>query len=463
MMGSLGRLALCLLVFAGLALRPAISEPEGDLAGTWKLDGKNGVGHYTGNVTLTKDNDKYVAAIAYTYDDAKQGDGTARVTGTFDGHTLTGQRLRTTGLTGVLDGVKRKPVPASYRLSQDGLTLTGSYAGFHESFKRDKVPVAAKATVTADPLLTFVPGAPGTVFGSVHVEVQQGTVKLVASPADALKFTVTPESLETGSYDFKVEALKEGPVEVQLLADTTVIAKAPIDVQKEKLYLVVFGYMGPEVNFLESDMTKAKSHVLPKLESAGFSVIEDGPGYKQETIDGMLTDPKTPKKVIVDWCTTTADWNKYFDRGTVKGYIWSSHGFMEPYPGCPDSELKAFESRQWTCVENDPSETQDRHFIRDWRAKFEKNAYSMMDFGLNHACCTGGLGDYQGQPWEYTELATQVREKKLFGTLPSIFELTFTTHDSLKGHFNFQQNFNGSSYFGMTDVRWDELEAAIAP
>ncbi len=461
MIGSRGRLAPCLLVFAALALRPAISEPEGDLAGTWKLDGKNGVGHYTGTVTLTKDNDQYVAALSYTYDDAKQGDGTARVTGTFDGKTFSGARLRTTGFTGLLDGVHRKPVPASYTLSQDGLTLTGSYAGFHEKFKRDKVPVRAKATVTADPLLTFVPGAPGTVFGAVHVEVQQGTVRLQFS-SDMLRVSPITSDLVPGSYDFKVEAVHEGSAVVQLATDTTVIAQAPIDVQKEQLYLVVFGYMGEQVSFLPADMATAKGHVLPKLEAAGFSVIEDGQGYAQATIDGKLTDPKTPKKVIVDWCTTSADWNKYFGRGTVKGYVWSSHGFMEPYPGCPDSELKAFESRQWTCVEKDPSQTEDRHFIREWGAKFEKNAYSM-DFGLNHACCTGGIGDYASEAWEYCGGDTKTRVQKLFGTLPAVADLTFTTHDSLKGHFNFQQNFNGSSYFGMYDVRWDELEAAIAP
>ena len=51
----------------------------------------------------------------------------------------------------------------------------------------------------------------------------------------------------------------------------------------------------------------------------------------------------------------------------------------------------------------------------------------------------------------------------LFGKLPEVSELSFTTHDSLKGRFNFQQNFNGSSYFGMYDVRWDELKASIKP
>lgn len=456
------RHAACAFALAALAISPALSAPDTDITGDWKLTGQNGVGSYTGTATISRTGDQFLALLAYSYDDGS-GDGQARVTGTFDGQTLSGQRLRTTGITGVLSQTKRKPVPASYTLSADGLTLSGTYAGFTETFTRDALPAQAHATITADPLLTFVPGAPGTIFGKVHVEVQDGSVTLACDPADALRVDASGE-LAQGSYDFKAEPLHEGPAELRLLSGGVVVARAAVKVEKEQLYLVLFGYMGTEVNYLPSDMATAKSHVLPRLQQAGYTVIEDGKSFAQSTIDAKLNDPKTPRKVVVDWCTTTADFDKYFARKTVRGYIWSSHGFMEPYPGCPDSELTAFESRQWSCADGAPETTGDKHFIREWRAKLEANVYSKLDFGLNHACCTGGIGDYANECWEYCDSATQERAKQVLGDpLPGVDKLTFTTHDSLRGHFNFQQSFNGSSYFGMYDVRWSDLEASIAP
>ena len=263
-----------------------------------------------------------------------------------------------------------------------------------------------KATLSGDKSLVLVPNAPSTIKGSVHVSVTAGKVKLDVVPAGAVKFAKTDE-LGVGEHDVAVEPGLEGSCEVRAMSGQTVAASAKIEVVKEKLYLVLFGYMGTEVNYLEDDLTKTKNNVVSKL--SGYTVIEDGSSYSQSTIDGKLNDNKSgAKKVVVDWCTTASDWAKYFGRGSTKGYTWSSHGYMEPFIGCTDAELKTFEARQWSCADGHPETTGSKHFIREWRALFDKNAYGKMDFALNHSCATSGLGDdYSGKAWDYTNAGTK--------------------------------------------------------
>lgn len=458
------RLGVCALAVAGLAISPVFSAPDDDITGDWKLDGSDGIGHYAGTVKVEQQgaSNAYTATMAYKYDNGK--DGAATFVGTRSGQWLTGKRTRSAGITGVLSNIAKKPQNEWFQVSQDGLKLTGTYASTHEYFRRDAKPSAAKATITADQQITLVPNAPATITGAIRVVVSQGKVKLDVKPAGALKLSQSGD-LGVGTYDIVAEPVLEGSAEVQLLSGATPIATAKIEVVKEKLYLILFGYMGPEVTYLDKDLNKTKQGIVPKLQAAGYTVIEDGSSYSQSSIDAKLNDKKSgAKKVVVDWCTTASDFTKYFARGSAKGYTWSSHGFMEPFPGCPDSELKTFEARQWSCAENHPETTGSKHFIREWRSHFDRNAYSTMDFALNHSCCTGGLGaDYEDHAWEYCTPATRDRAQALFGTLPEVSSLSFTTHEALKGRFTFQQNYDGSAYFGMWDVSWSSLTASIKP
>jgi hypothetical protein len=476
---------LVVLAVSAVGLPRAFSDPS-DLTGVWSLDGKNGTGHYTGSVTLAKVGVAWVAELTLDYDSGTHG--TARVDATFDGTVLSGTRMRTTGITGALTGAKRTPYPAKYTLSADGLTLDGTYAtSFTERFTRKAAPVTGSATILVDAdrdgaltdkdraaatagktaLLTLVPGAPGTVLSPIQVEVKTGTATIELAPAGALKITEGSNAvgeLALGTHSLMAEAVTEGDVEVRVVSGGTVVDRAKITVEKEKLYLILGAYFSTEITYQEGDLTKAKSHILPPLQQAGYTVIEDGKGYDQSVIDKRLTDPRLSKKVIVDWCTTDDDFNHYWDRQTVKAYFWESHGFMEPYPGCPDAELKVLESRQWTAAPGDPSNTGSRHFVRDWKAKLDKNGYATLDFGVNHACTTGGIGDYSSDPWEYTDADTLTRAKAVLGDpLPTFDKLSYTTHASLKGSFGFQQNYDGSAYFGVYDVTWASLVAAIKP
>lgn len=481
---GLGALAVSLAVVP--TIRTALSAPDQDLTGEWSLSGANATGKYTGKGVLSKSGDTYVIDMKLDY--ANGAKGTAKFTGKLAGDRLTGKRLKTTGLAGILGGLTGKAQDAYYVISPGGLKLEGSYTKqpWRETLTRSAAPVTGQATITVDAdrdgklsaadrsaaaqgktaLLTLVPGAPQSIVAPVSVNVAQGKVKVQVSPAGAAKVfegTTPVTELAAGAHDLTVQPVSEGAVEIKLVSGTTVADKASITIEKEKCYLVVFGYMGAEVNYLEGDITKAKSYVLPKLKQAGYVVIEDGSGFDQKVIDQQLKDPRSSKKVIVDWCTTTEDWNKYFDRQSIRGYVWSSHGFMEPYPGCPDSELKTFEARQWTCTPGSPESTGDKHFVREWKSKFDANAYKSMDFALNHACCTDALGSYAPECWEYCTPATKDRALAKFGSLPPAEQLTLRGHNTLKGFFKFQQGFDGPSYFGMYDVKWSDLSKAIAP
>jgi hypothetical protein len=458
------------------------AAPDVDLSGGWVLDGANGAGHYTGTGSVERGSSGgWVMYLRLSYD---SGDtGTARFEGTLDGNTLSGDRLRTTGMAGAISGEKRSPVHAVYVLSDDGRTLTGKYGRYHETLTHS-APARAHILVDADrdgrltpadadaaaagkkAMLTFVPGGHANVFAPASVTVDEGTVTLEMSPADAIKVTEDGQAVGTlaqGTHDLRLEAVRAGDVELRLTSGSTVVASATVTIEHERLYLIMSAYLGEEVSYQESDITKVKDHLLPTLRAAGFTVIEDGKGMDQSVIDKGLTDPRNPKKVIVDWCTTTDDFAKYFNRQTVKGFFWSSHGFMEPFPGCPDAELGTLESREWTAVAGDPSQTGDRHFVREWRGMLEANAYKL-DFGVLHACCTGGIGDYANQPWEYCGADTQARAKDYFkGTLPDASALKYVTHDSTSSHYGFLQTFDGSSYFGLYDVKWDQIAGALAP
>ncbi len=450
------------LGFAGLVSSPAFSAPDDDINGTWKLSGSDGIGPYSGTATVEQKTGSkdVIARLSYKYANGKEGQ--AKFTGRRSGQWLTGKRQRIAGINGVLSNISAKPQNEWFLLSADGLKLTGTYASTHEYLRRDAKPGPAKATITGDAQVTLVPNAPATIKGALKVSVSLGKVKLDVQPAGAVKLGKTDE-LGVGDHDVSVEPALEGPCEVRALAGSAVVATAKIEVVKEKVYYVLFGYMGAEVNYLESDLTRTKNNVLSKLN--GYTVIEDGSGYSQSSIEQKLDDNKSgAKKVVIDWCTTASDWAKYFGRGSTKGYTWSSHGYMEPFIGCTDAELKTFEARQWSCADGHPESTGSKHFIREWRALFDKNAYGKMDFALNHSCATSGLGeDYAGKAWDYTNAGTKERVMALFGSLPAESELTFIGHQSLGSRFSFQQNYDGSAYFGMWDVSWSQLQASIKP
>lgn len=481
------------LVALVLGLAGASSaRADTDLAGDWSLSGKNTTGSYTGTATFTHTTTGYSARLTFTY--ASGSSSSATFAGTLSGSSLSGTRKAKK----LKPSSTYKGVVATYQLSSDGSQLVGSYPGAQETFSRvvanPTTPPAtgpatsgkAKASLLLDcdrdgqlgpadataasqgktALLTLVPGKADPVRAPLHVDVTAGTVHLESQPANAVRFTLQGApagDLAPGSYDLAVEAVAAGNVDVRLVDGATLVDHAAITVEQEQTYLIIFGYMGEEVTYLESDITKVKNALLPRLQQAGFTVIEDGKTYDQSAIDGRLSDPRLSKKVIVDWCTTPQDWGKYFDRGSIRGFFWSSHGFTEPFPGCPDSELETFESREWTCTSGDPSNTGEKHFVREWKAKLDANAYAKLDFAVFHACCTGGIGDYAKECWAHCDSTTLSRAQTKFGTLPDVSALTFTTHESLRARYDFLQTFDGSAYFGLADVKWTDLKSALAP
>jgi hypothetical protein len=226
----------------------------------------------------------------------------------------------------------------------------------------------------------------------------------------------------------------------------------------------MMGYQGAQVDYLPGDVGKVKRILLPKLWKADYKVIEDGSSYDQSTITKGLEDPNAPNKVVIDWCTTDADWQAYLGRGSVRGYFWGSHGFMEPYPGCPDDELLKFESRQWTSAPGQPAITESKHFVRQWKELLDKQVAGSLDFAVMHACCTGGLGSYADECWQYCDGSTQARVQAKFGSLPDASKLdTSQNFTTLKGKFGFLQAYDGPSYFGLDDVKFTDVLNALTP
>lgn len=478
---------------AAVALAPTARSQNADITGDWSVSGSNNFGAYTGTGTIAQLPDgRFTVKLHYLYASGKKRDG--YFLGAFDGSKLTGDRGGTPGLASSILGTPgpKDPEKAVYTLSADGSRLTGAIGSagvWRETLSRTnlqagsvllvdanrdgKVDAAdAKVMTTQSALAVVVPNKPGAVKSPLHVTVPaDAKIKLAASGAGRVSVVDAAGKDALGvelasSGDFSVIGAAAGDVEITATDGSgKVVDKAKVSVKNERLYVIMFGYQGGEMDqYLVGDMATTKAALLPRITKAGYKVIEDGKSFDQTVITKGLADWNTPDKVVVDWCTTNDDWIAYLERGTLRGWFWGSHGFMEPWTGCPDNELLTFESRVWTCPPGNPASTESKHFMRQWKELLDKHPYKL-DFAIMHACCTGGLGSYASECWEYTDSSTLARVDAKFGSKrPDASKLdTKRSFKFLQDKFGFLQTFFGPSYFGLIDAQFDEAVAAMNP
>jgi hypothetical protein len=479
------------VVAALVCLAPdARSESVDPIAGDWSVSGSNKLGTYTGTSTISRCSDgTYEVKLHYVYDGGRQRDG--YFVGTFDGSSLSGDRGGKPGMADAL--VCAGPSNAEkavYVLSSDGTLLDGAIgtAGiWKESLSR--APAIEPGSVllvdadrngriddadqlvmgTRSALAVVVPNKPDAVKSPLRVTLPPNAkVKLAVTgtgKARVVDASGNDVAEVAASGDFSVIGTSAGDVEITA-TDVTgkVVDRAKVSVRNERLYVIMFGYQGAEADeYLDGDMATAKKALLPRIQKAGYKVIEDGKSFDQSVITNGLADWNTPDKVVVDWCTTNEDWLAYLERGSLRGWFWGSHGFMEPFPDCPDDQLLAFESRVWTAASGSPRVTESKHFMRHWKELLDKHAYKL-DFAIFHACCTGGLGSYADECWQYTDGSTLARVDAKFQTRPDASQLDTTRSFKLvSDKFGFLQTFFGPAYFGMPDVKFDQAVAAMNP
>jgi hypothetical protein len=478
--------AIALLLGLGALMPRAASEPKDPFAGDWSLEGSNKRGPYTGTARVERLADgRYSARISYAYE---KGPKVERLfLGKQEGAALVGERGRPTGIVDAIlgDPKLKYAIKTRYELSPDGTRLEAKLgATWREALSRTAQGVVltvdanrdgvldekdADAMKTGRALVTRVPRKPLAARSPLRVVSQgpcalktegPGQVRIVDADGNAV-----PATLGAGTHDLFVVGTGEGDVLVR--ADDSqgkTLARALLTVKTERLYLILFGYQGAEEDYLPGDMGKAKKMLLPRLTQAGYAVIEDGESYDQPKIDAGLADPNRPAKVVVDWCVTPDDWKSYLERGSTRGIFWSSHGFMEPWIGCPDEDLLKFECRVWTSALSAPALNGEKHFLRQWKAFLDAQEMKL-DFAVMHSCCTAGLGSYYApQAWDYTNAGTKERVRAKYGDLPDAKELDQSrTFELFAPNTDHLETYKGPSYFGLMDVDWDAAIDATKP
>jgi hypothetical protein len=473
-----------------LTLLLAATASADDVTGSWTLNGRDRTGTYRGTATLTQDaSGRVTGALTYdyvswswtTFGYAPTGKhGSARLEGTVSGTTLTGFRVKTTGVAGVLNDVAAQRFAITYQLkakaaggglesvggtydaSRGRDTLTGQSAG-------GSTTPTGQGGITMPSKILVVPGTPEAGRAQVSVQVTGSAASLALSgPGRLLRdgtAVTSPLSLPVGTHRLQVEGTADGRVTLTLSRGTTTVGTASADAAVERLYMLLEGYQGAEVDYLEGDLGQIIAHIVPKL--PGYARIEDGKGYDQSKIDAGLADPTNPRRVLIDWNTTREDLFRYLRRGTVRGFVWGSHGFMEPWPTCPDNQLDMFESRVWSATAGDPSSGDAKNFMRELKDLVAASArqHGKLDFVMMHACCTGGIGSYAPEVWEYITPATKDRcLAKLGDPLPDAAHLRYSTfQENFAPSVSFLKTFFGPSYFGLSDVPWSSITGSIQP
>jgi len=230
----------------------------------------------------------------------------------------------------------------------------------------------------------------------------------------------------------------------------------------EKLYLFLWGYLENAYSEQEGEVAKFQP-VVEKLKSMGYKVYDDGPSLNQADIDKAFEDEENaenPRKVIIDRNTTRADLVSYLQRGTVRGIVWISHGYMEPYPGCPETELLKFESRVWTALPGDPIHKESKMFVRDWTPLMNQQKYSPINFIVIHACASGGFGsNFTRDPWAHTEDATKLRVIEKYGALPPLgVGFSFVKFDDLLPYTEHIITCCGAGHWDLREINFSNLE-----
>lgn len=484
-------------LLALLLAAPALAQ-DLDLSGSYSVTGKDRSGRFQGTAALRQAADKKVEGdlqleyvrwnwSSLSYKPTGQR-GTARIQAELKGLSLIGRRYTTTGLTDIIGGLDNAQsyaiqygVARSAQPNQHGSTVKSVGGKFDGSRGQDSLrdhrpsgvtpppppppPPSGDDRITLPPRLLAVPGTPEAGRQALTVVVSGSAATLhVTGPGRVLQngSLASSLSLQPGTHQLQVEGSGDGRVTVALRRGGSDVATATAESSIERLYVLLFGYQGAEVDYLEGDLRKCVDNILPKL--TGYARIEDGNGYDQSKIAQGLADPANPRRVVIDWCVTRDDLFGYLKRGTLRGITWGSHGFMEPFPGCPDAELDRFESRVWTSPAGAPQSTEKKNFVREWQEALRASSatHGKLDFVLMHSCCTGGIGSYADEVWNYTDSTTKQRAMTVLGDpLPTYDRLRYNSFDALGDQVKYLKTYVGPSYFGYHDVSWSQIRGSI--
>ncbi len=481
------------LAAAALLVAPSWAQSI-DLTGSWTLAGNDASGRYEGTARLQQQGSRVTGTLEYEYQQWSWSafgfrpsgrKGSARLEGELRGHSLSGQRIQDAGVAGVIAGGQGASHRFQYSLAlgeanEHGSrvrSVAGKYDGSrgrdrltgHRPGPADGGAAPAGGAIALPPRLLAVPGAPQEARQAVTVRVEAAQATLVlAGPARLLRGGAVVRdgpgelALQRGEHALQIDGTGDGAVTLTLRAEGREVASARSESAVERLYALLFGYFGAEINYLEGDLKKTVDGIAPSL--PGYARIEDGASYDQSKIDRAINDPATPRKVLVDWCTTREDFLRYLRRGTVRGLAWSSHGYMEPFPGCPDEELDLFESRIWSSVAGNPGSGDAKNFVREVKDALRTAVatHGKLDFALMHSCCTGGIGSYRDELWNYTTPATKERARRVLGDpLPDYRNVRYMPFDALADQVDHVVTYDGPSYFSMFDVNWPRLRRSI--
>lgn len=472
-----------------LAASPAFAD-DLDLSGTYTLRGKDRTDRFKGTARLEQDEGGRVQGdLRMEYERWSWSSfgyrptgrvGTARLEGQLQGRTLRGRRYTTTGMADAISNTGGgESFAIAYEVKLDGGRIESVGGRFDGSRGQDELrdhrppEPSPEPTPSGDdriqlpPRLLAVPGTPEAGRQAFKVIVDGSAATLaVSGPGRILQngAPVAGLSLQPGTHDLQIEGTGDGVVTVTLRRGEAEVARATSTSAVERLYAILWGYQGAEVDYLQGDVSKTLNNILPHL--PGYARIEDGPGYDQSKIDQGLADPTNPYRVLIDWCVTRDDLFRYLRRGTLRGISWGSHGFMEPFPGCPDEELDLFESRVWTSPQGRPELTEKKNFVREWLAAIEASSrtHGKLDFVLMHSCCTGGIGSYADEVWDYTDYTTKSRARQVLGDpLPTWDRLRYNSFDALGPHVSYLKTYVGPAYFGLHDVSWSAIRGSLQP
>src|SRR5690606_8651938 len=87
-----------------------------------------------------------------------------------------------------------------------------------------------------------------------------------------------------------------------------------------------------------------------------------------------------------------------------------------------------------------------------------------LDFVLMHSCCTGGIGSYADEVWDYTDYTTKSRARQVLGDpLPTWDRLRYNSFDALGPHVSYLKTYVGPAYFGLHDVSWSAIRGSLQP
>ncbi|HBP20298.1 MAG TPA: hypothetical protein DEA08_21225 [Planctomycetes bacterium] len=467
------------------------------LPGRWHTTGKlTPGGDFTGTVTVTQSGADYAFTAELELADGKKVSWSATAKADSDRRLSLEVNLDAPGLAGALSGQTKLEGSGSYDVrryvrgtwrSKDGSVSLrdrwtrwspandagqpgdgGSATPDDGGTTAPAVAWATKGEIKAPARALAVPGTPAAGHQKVEVTVEGGKAQLVVSGAGRLlrgsEALTSPVELEAGTHELILEGSADGELNLKLRADSDSLASAKTTVAVERLYLLLFGYQGTEEHYLVGDVGKTRNNIAPHLR--GYRVVEDGTSYDQAKIDRQINDPAEHRKVIVDWATNRDDLFRYLKRGTVRGIVWGSHGFMEPFPGCPDEELDLLESRVWSSQGSDPRFTGHRNFVREWKAAIEASikTHGKLDFILMHSCCTGAIGSYADEVWHYTKAETKARAIQVLGDpLPEHDKLRYNSFDALKSQAGYLKTYVGPSYYGFSDVSWWSIRRSLNP